>query len=242
MRNAEATEILSQLTQVANLRVASAADPALRRRVVAVKSFQHRRFSHTYGDLLSAPGHAAAARFFLDELYGPKDFTERDAQFARVVPALVRLFPHDVIVTVQALARLHALSEDLDLSMARALAGNDELNSRRYGTAWQLVGRAPDRAQQIELMLSIGQALIRFTRNPLLRHSLRLMRHPARASGLGALQNFLESGFETFKSLPDPHWFLSQVSERERNLATCLFDWDSVGEPPTVLQPISVLI
>ena len=31
--------------------------------------------------------YAGAARFFLDELYGPGDFSQRDAQFARVVPA-----------------------------------------------------------------------------------------------------------------------------------------------------------
>ena len=46
----------------------------------------------------------------LDELYGPQDFSDRDAQFARVVPALVRLFPQELVETVAVLARLHALS------------------------------------------------------------------------------------------------------------------------------------
>lgn len=237
MHSAEAADILTHLSKVASLRAAAAEDPVLRRRVMAVKSFQHRRFALTYEDLLAAPGHAAAARFFLDELYGPKDFTERDAQFARVVPALVRLFPHDVVVTVQSLARLHALSEDFDLSMAQALANDGDLTAQRYGTAWKQVGRAPEREQQIELMLSVGRALVRFTRNALLRHSLRWMRQPARASGLGALQDFLESGFDTFRSLPDPHWFLSQVSERERSLAGQLFGWNGVGQAPAFLSP-----
>ncbi len=60
-----------------------------------------------------------AARFFLDDLYGPEDFTRRDEQFARVVPGLVRLFPQEIVGTVISLGELHALSEQFDTAMAR---------------------------------------------------------------------------------------------------------------------------
>ena len=71
-----------------------------------------------------------AARFFLDDLYGPRDFSERDAQFARIVPALVRLFPHEIVGTVQALAALHALSERLDSAMAARCHGDASMTRR----------------------------------------------------------------------------------------------------------------
>lgn len=67
--------------------------------------------------MLESKRYGAASRFFLDELYGPIDFTQRDHQFARVVPALVKLFPWQIVDTVGALAALHALSEALDTQM-----------------------------------------------------------------------------------------------------------------------------
>ncbi|HNW64044.1 MAG TPA: hypothetical protein PKJ32_13640, partial [Piscinibacter sp.] len=95
--SAEARSILLQLDVVDRERCARNADPALAESVVGLKSYQQRRFAGTYADLLSNLRYAPAARFFLDELYGPRDFSSRDAQFARVVPAMVRLFPAEIV-------------------------------------------------------------------------------------------------------------------------------------------------
>jgi hypothetical protein len=57
----------------------------------------------------------------------------------------------------------------------------------------------------------------------MLRHSLRLMRGPARAAGLGALQSFLEAGFDTFRGMRGAEEFLSLIGQRERALAAALF-------------------
>lgn len=222
MTNPDAQSILGHLESVAQLRRAQAGDPALGEHVRAVKAYQHARFAATYADLLQSGDHAAAARFFLDELYGPHDFTERDAQFARIVPALVRLFPRDIVGTVRSLAELHALSERLDAEMAQTLASGP-LDVEHYRRTWQQVGQATERQRQIDLMLQIGRALVGFTRNPLLRHSLRLMRGPARAAGLGALQHFLERGFDTFGALRQPDGFLRLIAEREQRIARWLF-------------------
>lgn len=214
--------ILRQLCAVANERKGREGDADLAARVEAVKRFQHDRFQRTYADLLVSPRYARAARFFLEDLYGPTDFTARDAQFARIVPALVRVFPSELVATVSALAELHALSEEMDSAMGRALAGN--LCDREcYARAWRAVGRPEVRTRQIELMLAVGAALDRYTRNPLLRHSLRLMRGPAHAAGLGALQEFLESGFDTFREMRGAQQFLQTVATRERELADSLF-------------------
>src|SRR5689334_2866700 len=105
-----ANAILEALQQVDAERARRDADPALHERVLALKRYQQQRFARTYADLLAQDRYAPAARFFLAELYGPRDYRARDAQFARVVPALVRLFPDDVVHTVRALSALHALS------------------------------------------------------------------------------------------------------------------------------------
>lgn len=191
--------------------------------MVALKAYQQQRFARSYADLLASPRYAAAARFFLDELYGPKDFSQRDAQFARVVPGLVRLFPREIVETVEVLAKLHALSETLDTFMARHLLGGT-VDRHSYLRAWQATGQPQAREQQIDFTLAVGRDLDRLTRKPFIRASLHLMRGPARAAGLPALQQFLETGFDTFKAMGGAAEFLGTVGARERQLARALFD------------------
>lgn len=217
-----AESILHSLHQVHMQRQRRNSVAGLEAAVGRIKAYQQQRFSHTYADLLSNPRYGGAARFFLEELYGPRDFSERDAQFARVVPALVKLFPQEIVATVHTLAELHALSEWLDTAMGEAHPSK-EVTANSYASAWRQVGGAPEREQQIALTLVLGQALDRLTRKPLLRQSLRLMRGPARAAGLDQLQTVLESGFDTFHAMRGADEFLNTVATRERALAAALF-------------------
>lgn len=225
LRQAHAASILAALATVEHERERRRSDPALAQRVTAVKAYQQARFRHTHADFLTSPRYAAVARFFLEELYGPDDFAQRDAQFARIVPALVRLFPSEIVATVKDLAELHALSEALDTLLGQALASGG-FDAAAYVAAWRSVGRRPDRERQIALTLAVGASLDHYTRKPVLMSSLRLMRGPARAAGLSDLQTFLERGFETFKRMGGAADFLQAIGERERALAAQLFDAD----------------
>lgn len=218
-------QILDCLQHVAEQRRLRKVTPGLEQDVERLKLYQQQRFTRSYADLLANPRYAAAARFFLEELYGPGDFTRRDAQFARVVPALARLFPSEVVVTVAHLAELHAISERLDTEMARHLNGATP-SPARYAGAWQATRLPELRQQQIDLTLAVGQALDGYTRKPLLRQALRMMRAPANAAGLSELQHFLETGFDTFKAMKGAQHFLSTVREREERLASALFRCD----------------
>lgn len=222
MKQAANASILKDLAAVNTERQLRADDAAWAARVEAIKRYQQRRFELTYADLLTHPRYAGASNFFLNELYGPSDFTQRDTQFARIVPALVRLFPAEVIGTVQALAALHALSEQLDSRMGRFLS-EGPVDAAGYAKAWQQCGDEPGRERQIALLEQVGHALDALTRNALLRHSLRAMRGPARAAGLAALHMFLESGFETFRGMRGADEFLALIGNRERALAATLF-------------------
>jgi hypothetical protein len=198
-------------------------DPLLASRVLEVKRFQHERFSATYRDLLEAPASAAAARFFLEELYGPMDFSRRDAEFSRVAPKVAALFPGDIGRIVLSLARLHALSERLDSEMGVA-ASRVPLDEAGYRHAWREVGQAAARSEQIELVRQVGLSLAKPVRNPLIRTTLRMMRGPANAAGFGNLQSVLESGFDAFRELPDAHEFVLTIADRESAIAARLFD------------------
>ena len=215
--------ILTHLNAVQAERERRRQSPELHARVQAIKDYQQRRFAATYDDLLANPRYRPAARFFLDELYGPEDFSQRDAQFARVVPALVRIFPNDIVATVATLTTLHSLSESLDSEMGEHIASID-MNAKRYTDAWQATARNADRQSQIDLMLSVGSSLDKLTRKPLVRASLLMMRGPARAAGLGQLQTLLETGFEAFRSMKGAQEFLDIVRQRETDLCAALFN------------------
>jgi hypothetical protein len=212
--NPATQEILAYLDTVAGERAQRRAEPVLSRRVDGLKHYQQGRFAQTYADLLANPRYRTAARFFLDELYGPSDFTLRDAQFARVVPKLVQMLPHEVVQTVTVLSALHALTEGLDTEMARH-GLSDEWTPAAYQRAWQQTGRPGDRERQIAWTLQLAARLDELTRNKLLRTTLRVMRTPARLSGLQDLQRFLEAGFDAFGGMGGANDFIGLIEARE---------------------------
>lgn len=230
-----AQKIRQAVAEVSLLRQEGSAMPAVGDAVRRIKRLQGARFAGTYADLLAAGHYAAAARFFLEELYSDKDYAERDAQFARIAGTVERLFPADVADTAAALAQLHALTEGLDHAMGLAwLAAPDaSSDSERYVAAWQAVGRRADRERQLEVVIAIGMEMARLTRAPGLRFMLKMMRGPAAAAGLGSLQRFLESGFDTFAAMArrpgGAEKFLEIIRARETDFIARMFDGDPVA-------------
>ncbi|MCV2357134.1 hypothetical protein LNV09_23565, partial [Paucibacter sp. B2R-40] len=218
MTSAHAEQILNYLRQVDTQRLHREQQPGLLGKVQALKRYQQQRFAHTYADLLISSRYRGAAEFFLQELYGPGDYTRRDAQFARVVPALVKLFPAEVVETVLRLARLHAISERLDTLMAEQLT-SEHIDAQSYKRAWQACHEAESRLLQVTLTVAVGESLEGLTRKPLLRQALRMMRGPATAAGMAELQSFLESGFDTFRAMKGAAEFLQTVRARETQFA-----------------------
>jgi hypothetical protein len=216
-----AETIRDAVARVISLRAEAAASPVLHSAIVSVKSFQARRFAGTYADLLTTLEFGRAARFFLEDLYSDKDYSLRDAQFARIAGGLQRLFPKQVVVTAVALARLHVMTEELDRKMAEAWVaqGQDVDEVSRYAACWHTVDCKSERELQLEMVLAIGRELDRLTRVPGLRLMLRMMRRPASAAGIESLQAFLESGFDIFAHMSGrgagAKVFLSTIRDRE---------------------------
>jgi len=208
--------------------------------VGAIKRLQAQRFRATYADLLASSSHGPAARFFLEELYGDRDFSERDAQFGQIAGAIEKLFPEAVGELAVDLAETHSLTESLDHGMAErwpSRKGNQSSQiradrdaaslSRDYVLAWRAVGERALRLRQLAVVMHMGTELQSLTRKRSLRMALRMMRAPAQAAGLGDLQQFLERGFDAFAQMHDPSGFLQCIQERESTWIDLLFDGDS---------------
>ena len=192
-----------------------AASPELAAALDRLARWQARRLKNTYADLARNPRYAGAISFFGTDLYGPGDFSRRDADLARVAPIMGRMLPEGVILTVAGAMELSVLSHGLDRALLERLAPGEPLTVASYCTAYRAVGDRDARTRQIELIVSVGHSLDRYVGKPLIQSGLAAMRRPAHLAGLGALQDFLERGFGAFRSMHGADEFLTIVQTRE---------------------------
>lgn len=218
----------SQLAQLQALRGKEAVKPA---RLDELKAFQSERLTRSYEDIAAQPRYRAATGFFLDDLYGPKDFSRRDADMARMVPAMRRVLPSFALETAAHAIELECLSESLDHRVALALP-DGPIDDERYAEAYRAGSTPAERMRQIELIVAVGERLDTLVSKPLIFRTLQVMRQPARLAGLEELQAFLERGFRAFREMGGATDFLTLIREREMRILNRLFS----GEP----RPFSV--
>lgn len=212
--------IIAHLQQV-NARRDLAEKMGLMQTIHQLQSWQCERLLATHSDLAAQERYQKAMAFFVDELYGPKDFSQRDADIARVIPKLAKVLPAKAMDALDDALALNALSFDLDMQMSQALDGAD-LNRDNYARAYREVGRGDDRAHQIDIIAHLGQQLADVVNIRGIGMLISLARRPAKLAGLLTLHEFLERGFNAFKALGDVHSFIDPVITRERELMHAL--------------------
>jgi len=191
-------------------------------RLAEVKAWQAKRLAGTYADLAAEPRYRAATAFFLEDLYGPKDFSARDRELLRIVPMMERILPESAVETAALAVELEALSEALDHRLAAAL-GAGLLDEESYAQAYRAASTREERMRQVELAQAVGRRLDALVRKPFVAGTLKLMRTPARVAGLGDLQDFLEGGFEAFRAMNGSDEFLATFRTREVEILNRLF-------------------
>ena len=195
-----------------------------------LQAWQARRLERSFEAFLQDPQREPAARFFLTDVYGDHDFSQRDADIARVLPKMQRLLPAPLLDTIASGIELAALTHALDLRMAAALQALSPrvrgLDAALYAQAYRKVGHRRARTLQIELIGEVGAGLAAALQMPGVGGLLRLSLLPARAAGLGELQSFLERGFSAFAQLGDAGAFLAAIERSERQVMERLFAGD----------------
>jgi coenzyme F420-reducing hydrogenase delta subunit len=199
------------------------ADARVGERLMRLKTWQQQRLARTYADLAAQPRYAQAVAFFLDDLYGAKDFSKRDAEMQRIYPTLVRLLPHSTVETIDLALELDALSEGLDQAMAASIGDEPMVTEANYVKAFRDVGHEADRRRQVALVREVGERLDHVVSKPLIATTLRMLRKPAHLAGLGDLQEFLEHGFDAFKRMGGAETFLDTICRREGEILKRIF-------------------
>lgn len=224
---AQCVDALREHLQTAKtLRQQANADADSARDRLRLRVWQAERLARSYADLLHSERYGKAAKFFLADLYGPKDFSSRDEEVERILPMLVAMLPASALRTIALAVELDALTELLDSAMVfelRAAGRIEDIDENAYAAAYRAVRRRPERQRQIVLMRETGEALKQLAQKSLLTTLLKLMRGPAHFAGLGELHEFLEKGFDAFRQMGDAAEFLDCIEDKEQQLLRNMF-------------------
>jgi hypothetical protein len=215
----QGSELAAHLRALKALRGQGARPPE---RLAQLKAWQSQRLARTYADLASQPRYRAATAFFLEDLYGPKDFSARDQELLRIVPVMERILPESAVRTAALAVELEALSEALDHRLAAALPPG-AIDDESYAEAYRKSSTRDERVRQVDLVEAVGRRLDALVRKPLIAGTLKLMRTPAHLAGLGDLQDFLERGFGAFRTMNGSDEFLAMFRSRELAILERIF-------------------
>ncbi|MBA1147502.1 hypothetical protein H0Z60_10605 [Ectothiorhodospiraceae bacterium WFHF3C12] len=195
-----------------------------------LRDWQSRRLAFTHADLMENKRFRPAMDFFLEELYGPKDFSQRDADVERIYPIMVRVLPDKALTSIAQAMELNALSHDLDaelLEQLEALGAARDITEAAYTEAYRRCDNHDSRVRQIDLIERLGTQLDHLVRHRFIRTALRLARGPAHSAGFGELQGFLERGYSAFHQMKDGEAFIKTIVERERDLLERIYAGES---------------
>ncbi len=188
-------------------------------RLLFLRSWQSRRLARTYADLLEHPRYRPACQFFLDDLYGPRDFSQRDHDLTRLYEFVRSLMPEPMIRPLARSVELHFFTQALDARLLDVLVNQlgvtDTLTVSLYAEAYRLCDNYADRVRQIEMIVEIGNYLDAVVRVPLAGMALALAHGPAIRGGWVEMTEFLERGFEAFEHMRGAKPFLAIIQKRE---------------------------
>jgi hypothetical protein len=189
-----------------------------------------------FGDLHSQPGYAEAIDFTMSDLAGV-GISDRDRDLERAAPTITRLLPLQALDTIAAAAEMNARVLEINTAICQCLLVGkllpDEISELEYCIACRKASSLEDCVELVHLITGLGNTLKTLVTIPLLGGMLRAMRGPAHAAGFGALQQFLQDGYSTFKQIPDIDRFLCEIEARMTRMFEIIYTapMEELGQP-----------
>ena len=184
-----------------------------------LQQFQSERLRRDHADLAAEPQYQQIGAFFFDELYGPQDFSGRDAQ-ARRLGQFVHLAPGLNIGDVQQVLSLLELSSRLDEQVAQqliALGVPLDFDEPTYERAYRLADSYEDRLIQLDLVRGSLYNVYKMARRPMIKMVLDRTERLATTVGMADIHRFLRAGYEAIQPVLDIYRFVETIYTREKD-------------------------
>lgn len=185
----------------------------------ALQEFQAKRLEYTYADLKKDPEYREFGRFFFEEIYGPEDFSFRDASIRKLHGALKGKVHKGVVAAVDRVLEFQELSEDLDDRMTAEMietGAGPELTMDQYREIYRSLDNYNQRLYQIDLAMDVTRDFFRLSRKWVIGISLKTARSAAHLMGLGRIMDFVHQGYTALQTMSEIEPFIGTVRRRER--------------------------
>ncbi len=224
---AKITNILGEIEKLKHERIESRAlDPHL----ALLRQWQSERLARTYADLMRNPRFRPAMRFFLEDIYAARDFSQRNRDIERMYEMLRRVAPEPMVRPLVLTVELHYLTERLDEQLLEVLVQqlglNGSLTVALYAEAYRLCDNYATRVKQIDLIHEIGELLNAAVRMPLSGTIMSLAKVTLERAGWADLMAFTERGYKAFKQMRGANEFLDTIRMRELDILDRIYARD----------------
>ena len=198
-----------------------------------VQAWQCKRLLVSHQGMYQQKRFRPAVEFFINELYGPNDFSQRDQDIARIVPKMSKFLPEKALCSLASALHLNTLSFELDFDLAKELV-DTEINRDSYAKAYINCDNLANRQQQIDYIRTLGNDLADVVKMKGIASLLFISRKPAKMAGVLALHEFLEKGFKSFKNLGNVEDFIIPVVNKESEIMQQLANANAPNPLPDV--------
>jgi hypothetical protein len=202
--------------------------PELDPQLLLLRAWQTERLQRTHADLLASKRYGPACRFFISDVYGSKDFHQRNQDIEYMYVIMRRFIPDILLSLVRNAINLHHMTEELDRKLLKVLEQDlgltDPITEEVYAEGYRLCDNYENRRRQIDTLIEIGHQVEFSTRFPPIGIALRLAGGPAKKAGWHDLHDFLDRGYKSFKKMGKAKKFLNTVQRREMQILDRIYD------------------
>jgi hypothetical protein len=184
---------------------------------IALQIFQSNRLRRDYSDLAEIAQYEPVGEFFFNEIYGGRDFSQRDSE-ARRLQHILHVMPGVNLRDVEEVLELLDLTNRLDDGLAQLMLAqglHSDFTEATYDRCYYEADNYAQRLRQIELVRGSLYNVFRLSRMPLLGLALHRSRLLARIAGIEAAHSFLAKGFAALQGVSSIDQFAETIYSRE---------------------------
>ncbi|MEI6776952.1 MAG: hypothetical protein WCK70_08625 [Chloroflexales bacterium] len=193
---------------------------------IALQVFQSHRLRRDYRDLSAIPMYEPVGEFFFTELYGPRDFSQRDND-ARRLQHFLHIVPGVHLRDIEELLELISITAELDDGLTDLLIDRGvplTFDEQIYEQLYRESDNYEDRYRQLELISNSLDNVFRLSRSHLLGIALERSSVIARLAGFESGHTFLLKGYRALRNVTEIDHFATTIYNRELDRLNRIFD------------------
>jgi hypothetical protein len=190
---------------------------SLRAYRLTLQAFQSKRLRRDYRDLSAIAQYTPVGEFFFEEMYGPRDFSERDAS-ARRLQHFLHMLPGVHLRDIEEVLELLELTVSLDDQLAQMMHADMaplDFDEPTYEAYYRRQDNYDERLRQLDLVRSCLLNVFHLSRSALLGVALHRSRLVARLTGIEAVHTFLTKGYDALRGMQSIDHFSDTIYSRE---------------------------